>query len=77
MMIPSLVEHVVKQIVEYPQDVKISTNKVDDKTLLEIFVAESDRGKVIGKQGQMIKAIRILVSAVAPEGQKFNVDIAK
>lgn len=77
MIIESLVEYVVKQIVELPQEVKITTTKSDDKTIIEIVVADADRGKVIGKQGQIIKAIRILVNAIAPEDQKFNIDIAK
>lgn len=76
-MIKKLVEHVVKQIVEKPEAVTIIATQTEGKTHLAIDADQADRGKVIGRQGQTIKAIRMLVSAVAPQGKKFTIDIAK
>ena len=63
----------------------IVTELVDDKNAVEIFeeedsikisVAKSDMGKIIGKQGRIAKAIRIVVRAAAlKNGKKINVDI--
>lgn len=76
-MIKDLVLYVVKQLVSNPDQVAISLVKSGEKNLIEITVHESDRGKVIGKDGQTIKALRMLVNAASPDERKTMVDIAK
>lgn len=76
-MIKELVLYVVKQLVSNPDHVAISVIKSGEKNAVEITVHESDRGKVIGKDGQTIKALRMLVNATAPDERKIMVDIAK
>ncbi len=77
-MIKELLEHVVKKLVSKPHEVAIAElTKSPDKQVYSITVAAQDRGKVIGRQGQTIQAIRALVSAVAPEGQQVAIDIAQ
>jgi len=73
-----VVEFVVRQLVEHPSSVRIVEAK-DDKTLvLSIHVHEQDLGKVIGKGGETIRAIRSLVNAIKTDTQKdVVVDIIK
>ena len=72
-----LVEVIAKALVDHPDEVVV-TEKEEGKTLvLEVKVAESDMGKVIGKQGRIAKAIRSVVkAAAAKEDKKVIVDIA-
>ncbi len=75
-MIKELVEYIVKQLVDNPEAVAVVVRQEDAKEAIEITVDVSDRGKVIGRQGQTIKAIRALVSVLAPQDKKITVDIA-
>lgn len=61
----SLVEYVVTPLVDDPDEVDISLTEEDGRVLIEIHVNESDAGKVIGRQGRVIKSIRTLVRAAA------------
>jgi predicted RNA-binding protein YlqC (UPF0109 family) len=72
-----LVEVIAKALVDHPDEVVV-TEKEEGKTLvLEVKVADSDMGKVIGKQGRIAKAIRSVVkAAAAKEDKKVIVDIA-
>ncbi len=76
-MIKDLVVYVVKQLVSNPDQVTVSVVQAGEKNLIEISVHEADRGKVIGRDGQTIKALRMLVNALAPDERKIMVDIAK
>jgi len=76
-MTKELVEYVVKQLVNKPDAASVSVSKTDDETLIEITVDELDRGKVIGRSGQTIKALRMLVSAIVADDKKITVDLAK
>lgn len=71
-----LVEVITKALVDDPESVVI-TERVEKKTtVLEVKVADSDMGKVIGKQGRIAKAIRSVVkAAAAKEDKKVVVDI--
>ena len=72
-----LVEVIAKALVDHPDEVVV-IEKTEGKTIvLEVKVAESDMGKVIGKQGRIAKAIRSVVKAAATkEDKKVIVDIA-
>ena len=71
-----LVEVIAKSLVDSPEEVVV-TEKENGKTLLvELKVAPTDMGKVIGKQGRIAKAIRSVVKAAASrEDKKVIVDI--
>lgn len=71
-----LVEVIAKALVDDPDSVVVN-ERVDKKTtILEVRVADSDMGKVIGKQGRIAKAIRSVVkAAAAKEDKKVIVDI--
>lgn len=66
----------VKDIVDNPDAVTVTT-RVEDKTnVLELRVDPADMGKVIGRQGKIAKAIRTLMKAYATKnGTKINVEI--
>ena len=68
---------IAKSLVEFPEQVDVKEIINEDETVtLELRVAESDMGKVIGKQGRIAKAIRTVVQATASkEEKKVSVDI--
>ena len=70
-MIKELMVFVVKQLVSHPQDVFITISKKDDVDYLEIKVSPEDRGRIIGREGNTIKALRTLVSAIDPKNKLF------
>ena len=73
----ALVEVITKALVDHPEEVVITENNQGNAIVIEVKVAESDMGKVIGKQGRIAKAIRAVVkAAAAKEDKKVIVDIA-
>ena len=71
-----LVEVIAKALVDDPESVVVNEREEKKTTVLEVRVAESDMGKVIGKQGRITKAIRSVVkAAAAKEDKKVIVDI--
>jgi predicted RNA-binding protein YlqC (UPF0109 family) len=75
-MMLELVEFLAKSLVEDPSSVRVSEKEEGDSVVIELNVAESDMGKVIGKQGRIAKAIRTVVKAAsARTGKKYTVEI--
>ena len=71
-----LVEVIAKALADDPESVVVNEREEKKTTVLEVRVAESDMGKVIGKQGRIAKAIRSVVkAAAAKEDKKVIVDI--
>ncbi|MCM1257704.1 MAG: KH domain-containing protein [Roseburia sp.] len=71
-----LVEVIAKALVDHPEEVVVSETETEKTITLELRVAQSDMGKVIGKQGRIAKAIRSVVKAAASkEDKKVIVDI--
>lgn len=72
-----VLEIIAKALVDNPDQVNITEIDNEDSTVtLELRVAESDMGKVIGKQGRIAKALRTVVKAAASrENKKVSVDI--
>lgn len=54
---------IAKSLVDSPEEVRIDEIPQEDSVVFRLTVAKEDRGKVIGKQGRVIKAIRTLVLA--------------
>ena len=65
-----LVEVIAKALVENADDVAVTESVKDDEIVVELKVAASDMGKVIGKQGRIAKAIRSVVKAAASKDDK-------
>lgn len=73
-----LVEYVVKALVEAPDDVSIEEFEEKNETVLEVTVAGPDMGRVIGKSGRVINAIRTLVQiAAAKQGTRVSVELVE
>ena len=69
-------EGIAKGLVDDPDSVAVSERQDGRTTVIEVRVADSDMGKVIGKQGRIAKAIRSVVkAAAAKEDKKVVVDI--
>ncbi len=67
---------VVKKLVDKPDAVSVEETQDGDLLVLTLDVDEADKGKVIGKQGKVIKAIRALVGAAAQKaGRHATVEI--
>jgi len=71
-----LVEMIVKSLVDQPEEVSITETAGESIVILEISVAQSDIGKVIGKEGRIANAIRTVVKAAAAKhSKKVTVEI--
>lgn len=71
-----LVEVIARALVDNPDEVVVTETEKDGEIFVELKVAPSDMGKVIGKQGRIAKAIRSVVKAAASkEEKKVVVDI--
>ena len=71
-----LVEVIAKALVDNPDEVVVTEKEEGKNVTIELHVAASDMGKVIGKQGRIAKAIRSVVKAAATkEDKKVVVDI--
>ena len=71
-----LVEVIAKALVDNPDEVAVTESVKDDEIVVELTVASSDMGKVIGKQGRIANAIRSVVKAAASkEDKKVIVEI--
>lgn len=63
-MINQFVEDTTKQIVDEPQEVNVSSSVSTKAVIIQIKVAQSDCGKIIGKHGRTIDAIKVLCLAI-------------
>jgi predicted RNA-binding protein YlqC (UPF0109 family) len=71
-----LLTYIVRNLVENPDAVQVDQKGDDRDVVFEVRVAEGDMGKVIGRQGRIVKEIRILMKAVAQrQGKKVSVEI--
>ena len=72
----SLVRYLVTSLVDEPESVSIAKKLSNDSTVFEISVHPDDVGKVIGRQGRIIKAIRTVVRAAASvDGDHVEVEV--
>ncbi len=65
-----LVEVIAKSLVDCPDEVVVTETEENDAILVELKVAPSDMGKVIGRQGRIAKAIRTVVKAASSKSEK-------
>ena len=73
-----MLEALVKSLVDFPDKVEINEVNGEKFTTLEVRVDPSDMGKIIGRQGRIIKAVRTLMKAYATkEHKRLNVEIVE
>lgn len=71
-----LVEVIAKALVDNPDGVSVNERQDGRTTVIEVRVADGDMGKVIGKQGRIAKAIRVVMRAAANRNnEKIAVEI--
>ncbi len=72
-----LLIYIVSHLVDDPDSVEVFEHENGDETVLELHVAKSDIGKVIGRQGRIAKEIRTIVRGAGNrEGKRVSVEIA-
>ncbi len=67
-----LIAGIAKSLVDSPQDVSVQQSEEEDRVVLELVVAQADLGKVIGKQGRTVRAMRHLLAAAAAKKGKVS-----
>ena len=66
----TLVEYIVTELVDHPEQILIAARSGRNTTILELAVAKEDIGKVIGKEGRTINAIRTILNAAGASQKK-------
>ncbi len=71
-------EFIIRQLVEFPDEVMISEVANGRMTVFRLAMRQTDVGRIIGRNGQTIRAIRaLLTSAAARHGEKATLDIVE
>ena len=71
-----LLTYLIQNLVDHPGEVSVTEREGAGGTVFEVRVADGDMGKVIGRQGRIIKEVRILMKAVAQrKGRKVTVEV--
>lgn len=71
-----LVEYIAKAIASHPDDVKVTEEEEDGAVVVKLEVHPDDKGKVIGRQGRVAQAMRVLLRVAAvKEDTRANLDI--
>jgi predicted RNA-binding protein YlqC (UPF0109 family) len=75
--VAELVAELARRLVDEPGAVRVEEIEEDDGTLLlQLYVAEGDVGKVIGRQGRLVRALRTIVRAGGVEaGRRLQLEI--
>ena len=73
-MLAEALEHLVRGIVDNPDDVTVEAKSNRRGEILEVRVHQDDLGRVIGRQGRTARALRTVVAALA-EGEAVRVDV--
>ncbi|WP_028579871.1 KH domain-containing protein [Desulfogranum japonicum] len=71
-----LIHFIAGKLVDKPEDVHVNLREEDDSVIVELRVAQEDLGKVIGKQGRTVRAMRtVLAASVARENKRSRLEI--
>ncbi len=71
-----LLTYLIQNLVDHPEEVTVTERASGSETVFEVRVADGDMGKVIGRQGRIIKEVRVLMKAVAQrKGKKVSVEV--
>jgi predicted RNA-binding protein YlqC (UPF0109 family) len=73
-MLDRALHHLVREIVDNPDEVNVSVVDTPRGDLIEVRVHPDDLGRVIGRQGRTAKALRTVINALAG-GRKVRVDV--
>ena len=74
----AVVEHVVNNLVEYPEEVDIEVDERKNEVIISVHASPNDMGRLIGRRGRVIQAIRTVArAAAATEGARATVDVVE
>ena len=72
----ALIEYLARAIAEYPDEVVVEEEHRGDRVIIHLQVAESDKGRVIGREGRIANAMRSLLHVAATrQGERASLDI--
>ncbi|MDD2449170.1 MAG: KH domain-containing protein [Sulfurimonas sp.] len=75
-MICDFVAQFAKLIATYPEDIKVQTKQGDEITEIVLYANQADVGKLIGKEGKMIGAIKTVISGCkAKDGVSYKINV--
>ena len=75
-MISEFVAQFAKLIATYPDDIKVQTKEGDEITEIVLYANQADVGKLIGKEGKMIGAIKTVISGCkAKDGMSYRINV--
>jgi len=75
-VLAAALEHLVKGIVDHPEDAVVTKRNTSRGELLEVVVHPEDLGRVIGRSGRTANALRTVIKALA-DGKSIRVDVVK
>ena len=71
-----LLTYMIQNLVDHPDQVSVTEREAGGETVFDVRVADGDMGKVIGRQGRIIKEVRVLMKAVAQrKGNRVSVEV--
>lgn len=73
-MLPAALEHLVKGIVDHPDEVQVGSKETQRGEVLEVHVHPDDLGRVIGRSGRTAQALRTVTNSLAG-GRRVRVDV--
>ena len=71
----AVLTHIVKSIVDHPDEVEVQLSDTDDGIRLDVTVADGDMGRVIGKRGRVASAIRTVVRAAGHDDDSGPIEV--
>ena len=77
-MYKQFVTYIVSSLVEYKEQVEITEEQTDETTIIKVKVAPEDMGRIIGKEGRIIKSIREIVRTYsAKQKEKVSIEVVE
>jgi hypothetical protein len=75
-MVTDFVAEFARLIASHPEDVRVEANEGDEMTEIILYANQADVGKLIGKEGKMIGAIKTVISGCkAKDGKSYRINV--
>jgi predicted RNA-binding protein YlqC (UPF0109 family) len=75
-MVTDFVAQFARLIASHPDDIRVEANEGDEITEIVLFANQADVGKLIGKEGKMIGAIKTVISGCkAKDGKSYRINV--
>ncbi|CAM0117090.1 KH domain-containing protein [Rhabdochlamydiaceae symbiont of Dictyostelium giganteum] len=70
------VEYLIKNLVDAPEEVQVNIVEGEKGTVIEVKVAPQDIGKIVGRQGRTVKALRVITMTIGTRvGRKVRLEV--